>query len=456
VLIPLVGNEFTLPLVKSFTVEAAVRYDRYSDFGSTTNPKISADWEVGYGLTLRGSFGTSFRAPQFQEQATSGPGLINITATGAAAGTIQTCPVIGSVPVPGSSAAQLVGAVGNCPQYIPGLSSGFNPAIRPPDFRLTPETAQNLNLGFEFAPTDPYLNGLDIQMSYWYLRIRNVINNYYGTMNLQSNLLDNPIWEHTFLTPANDPNFAADVKTLLSGPKSSLPITLAPLIQFIADTGNHNIGWNAVNGVDFQANYSRDFGDWGLWNTGVTGTYLIDNKSQGGPGQIVNSLYHTPQAPAPSTATDIGGHLKYRVRLGWASDGWNVTGFMNFLPHFNSNTAALPPACLLIGNTPCNASGLPQFSQYTKQYPTLSSLVPGLYTFDMTIGYNTGDKPAKAYLQNIGIQLNVTNILNKQAPYAYQIAPPGGQQSRAYFAITQGSSLGIDGRVYALTVTKVW
>ncbi len=289
------------------------------------------------------------------------------------------------------------------------------------------------------------------------MRIRNVINNYYGVMNLQSNLTDNPIWEHTFYTPANDPNFAADVRTLLSGPKSTLSITLAPLIQFIADTGNRNIGWNAVNGVDFQASYSKDLGDWGMWNTGVTGTYNIDNKSQGGPGQIVNSLFHTPQAPAPSTATDTGAHLKYRARLGWAGDdGWNVTGFLNFLPHFNSDTPALPPSCFIAGNTPCNANGLPQFSQYTKQYPFLSSLVPGLYTFDLSVGYNTGEKPANTYLQNIGIQVTATNLLNKQAPYAYQIAPPGGGQPRAYFAITQGSSLGIDGRVISVNLTKVW
>ena len=41
--IPIIGKDFTLPLVEALTVEASVRYDHYSDFGPTTNPKISAD-----------------------------------------------------------------------------------------------------------------------------------------------------------------------------------------------------------------------------------------------------------------------------------------------------------------------------------------------------------------------------------------------------------------------------
>jgi hypothetical protein len=154
---------------------------------------------------------------------------------------------------------------------------------------------------------------------------------------------------------------------------------------------------------------------------------------------------------------DTGGTLKYRARLGWVGNsGWNVTGFMNFIPHFNSSTQQLPPACFQIGNTACNASGLPQFAQYTMQYPLLTNVVPGLYTFDLSIGYNTEDRPTNEYLRHIGVQLTVSNILDKQAPYAYQINPPGGAQAHAYFSTTQGTSLGIDGRVFGLLLTKTW
>jgi hypothetical protein len=255
---------------------------------------------------------------------------------------------------------------------------------------------------------------------------------------------------------ANDPNFAQDVATLLNGQKSTLQATLATSILFIADTGNRNIGWQSVNGIDFTASYDLDLGDWGAWNTGVTGTYVMDNKSQGGPGKKVISLYNTPLSQT-SSATDNGGAMKYRARLGWSGDsGWSVTGFMNFIPHFNSDTLQLPPSCFQAGSPACNASGLAAFAQYTKQYSTLTNLVPGLYTFDLNIGYKTGETPTNDYLKNLGFQLNIANILDKQAPYAYQINPPGGAQAHAYYSTTQGTSLGIDGRVFSFVVTKVW
>lgn len=450
--IPLVGGNFTFPLVERLTVDPAVRYDHYSDFGSTTNPKVALNWDVALGFTVRASYGTSFRAATFQEEAQSGPGLINLTSNGTLSGTIQTCPTGATQALPGTVAAVIAPT---CQQYVFGLTSGFNPAIRPQGSTLQPETAVNKDLGFEFAPTWSFLKGLDLQATYWYLRMNNIIENYFGVAMEQSGELDSTIWTHAFLYPGNDPRFTQDVATLLNGAHSTISPTLATYIQYIADTGNNNIGWQSVNGVDFSASYDYDAGVYGAWNTGVTGTYIMDNKSQGGPGQIVNSLFTTPQSPT-SPATDSGGRLKYRARLGWANDtGLSIIGFLNFIPHFNSDTAVLPPSCFIQGNPTCASYG-PQFAQYTGQFPLLSNYVPGIYTFDLSVGYNTQDWPANDYLKHVDIRINVNNILDKQAPYAYQINPPGGAQVHAYFSTTQGSSLGIDGRVILLTLSKSW
>jgi outer membrane receptor protein involved in Fe transport len=86
-------------------------------------------------------------------------------------------------------------------------------------------------------------------------------------------------------------------------------------------------------------------------------------------------------------------------------------------------------------------------------------VVPGLYTFDLSIGYNTGEKPKNSYLKNVNLQLNIINILDKQAPYAYQINPPGGAQVHAYYTTTPGQGfqpLGIDGRTIMATISKQW
>jgi vitamin B12 transporter len=46
---------------------AGFRYDHDDRFGSDTNPRISASYELGGGAKLRGSFGTGFRAPLLGE-----------------------------------------------------------------------------------------------------------------------------------------------------------------------------------------------------------------------------------------------------------------------------------------------------------------------------------------------------------------------------------------------------
>ena len=61
--IPVVGKGNAIPLVQALEIDAAVRYDHYSDFGDTTNPKVGVTWKVDDDLKLRGSWGTSFRAP---------------------------------------------------------------------------------------------------------------------------------------------------------------------------------------------------------------------------------------------------------------------------------------------------------------------------------------------------------------------------------------------------------
>lgn len=47
---------------------SGVRYDRYSDFGSTVNPRLALVWATKYNLTTKLLYGRAFRAPSFSEQ----------------------------------------------------------------------------------------------------------------------------------------------------------------------------------------------------------------------------------------------------------------------------------------------------------------------------------------------------------------------------------------------------
>jgi iron complex outermembrane receptor protein len=58
-------------LAKGFEVQAAVRHERYSDFGSKTVPGIGAKWAVSPAFLLRTSFSKGFRAPTLPENSKS-------------------------------------------------------------------------------------------------------------------------------------------------------------------------------------------------------------------------------------------------------------------------------------------------------------------------------------------------------------------------------------------------
>ncbi|WP_407352477.1 TonB-dependent receptor plug domain-containing protein [Luteimonas sp. R10] len=55
--------EWLFPIVDTFDVTLAARYDSYSDYGSDISPKVSLRWQPLDNLTFRGSVGEGFRAP---------------------------------------------------------------------------------------------------------------------------------------------------------------------------------------------------------------------------------------------------------------------------------------------------------------------------------------------------------------------------------------------------------
>ena len=55
-----VFTELQLPVLKGVDVQLAVRHDRYSDFRSTTNPKVGVRWQLMPQLVLRGSYSRGF------------------------------------------------------------------------------------------------------------------------------------------------------------------------------------------------------------------------------------------------------------------------------------------------------------------------------------------------------------------------------------------------------------
>jgi iron complex outermembrane receptor protein len=69
-------------ITKSFLLSGAVRYENYSDFGSTINGKLASRLKLTDKINLRGSISTGFRAPSLA-QVYYGLHFTNISASGA-------------------------------------------------------------------------------------------------------------------------------------------------------------------------------------------------------------------------------------------------------------------------------------------------------------------------------------------------------------------------------------
>jgi hypothetical protein len=52
--VPVFGPGNAMPFFERLELNAAVRYDKYSDVGSTTNPKFGINWSPIDAITLRG------------------------------------------------------------------------------------------------------------------------------------------------------------------------------------------------------------------------------------------------------------------------------------------------------------------------------------------------------------------------------------------------------------------
>ncbi len=460
--VPVIGDNNKLPFVERLQVEGSVRYDHYSDFGGTTNPKVSADWLVGDGFKLTGAWGTSFRAPSFQEAGSISGATIQAVNQPAGAGSnnYATCPATNQPAVAGSTAALIDPNCTAALQFPGGINvrngAGLATSFRGPGFVLEPEKAQNVSAGFDFAPEDTILRGLDIQATYYFVRIRNKLQPCDVTA---ASRLSDPLFNACYVTAVNNPNFQAEVLALLSNVRSQLPgLQVATNIAFIADAATRNIGWQSTDGVDFNASYDYDAGDLGAWNTGITGNYILDNKSVVVEGQDPVSLYTTIQ----NGTRNSGGHLRYRARLGWAGgpdSAYSATLFMDYIPAAGAATTAgtvqgngspVAPLCFLQGNTPCNANGLAQFAMYSGQVPILNNVIPSVYLFDLSLGYRTGDTPANAYLKNIGFQVTINNLLNRKPPFQYSVAT-SSNTPHAFF-----NGVSADQRYITFTLTKAW
>lgn len=165
-----------LPGAKLLSVDLASRYSKYSTFGSTTNSKFGIQWKPIDDLMFRGSISEGFRSPTindlyggqsqtFDSYTDPCDSRFGAVASGNA-NAIAACRAAGLAPgfVQTDSAGKPVSAADS--QSTTPFLSGSNE-------KLKPETSLSKTLGFVYSPS--YVDGLNLSLDWYNIRITNVI-----------------------------------------------------------------------------------------------------------------------------------------------------------------------------------------------------------------------------------------------------------------------------------------
>jgi iron complex outermembrane recepter protein len=272
--VPVVGAGNRMTALYALNLSASVRYDKYNDFGDTTNPKFGLTYQPVDWVALRGTWGEAFNAPTPPDEigATNGPRIRIIPST---------LPV-GFVPPPLTPPRTYTSII---------LDQAAVAGLRP-------QTSKDWSFGFNLRP--PVAPGLVVDASYYHIDLKDLVNSPIGGTS-QSFFAAYPSLFPLLPTPATVASYLATNPT--TGPAIAATLVSSNLVvSSIIDNRSRNLGDAELEGIDFQITYAHptDFGS-------------ID-ASLAGNKQLKLNTMPSPTVAASSTPVDaLVGQSDLRV-----------------------------------------------------------------------------------------------------------------------------------------------
>jgi len=218
--------ELLVPVVKNLDVTLAIRKDKYSGIGSTTNPKISFRYQPMPELLFRGSYNEGFRAPSFNQLFN---GLTESPYAGKDLVDPARCPT-------GLVDATRPGCEAINPVYVTGGKRN-----------LGPETAKQGTVGIVIEPTSWFSANADL----WEIRKENTIDSFSITTMVQNYNL----FEEQFIRDASGNIIIVDQRWV-------------------------NAGERITRGLELGARMNGKFSTGSSWTLGIDGSRLLEKKSR--------------------------------------------------------------------------------------------------------------------------------------------------------------------------------
>ena len=365
--VPIVGASNAKPGIRELSLDAAVRYDHYSDFGGTTNPKFGLTWSISEDLTLRGSWGKSFRAPGLQDL---NPGVFSVV--------VQTF-------FPNTS--------GN--PAISNVFPGFTDVI----FRLggnenlQPERGKTWSAGFDLTPR--FIEGLKLSATYYNITYSNELTGLpFGAFLLNP---ANAALYSSYVIPIHQP------ASCVNGNSATYDPALIPYItnflygastlqnpcdiRVVLDGRTINASSTLQDGLDLTVGYHFATRV-GHFNVGGGINKIFDNTQQLLPGTPVNHALDRLFFPVS---------LRGRANFGWQRGPFSGNLFLNYVGSYLNDQPV----------TVSTASG-----------PLLrpAQRVPSWTTADLNANYQFDEHAGFAPLRGLRASLTVQNVTGRDAP----------------------------------------
>jgi iron complex outermembrane recepter protein len=292
--IPIVGKSNAIPAIQRLTVSAAVRYDNYSDFGSTTNPKYGILWSPVADLDVRASWSTSFRAPGIHELISQSAGLF----------------------VYNWLFASPTGVPDSTPVFV---LFGNNPELKP-------EESTNWSIGLDYQ--SKRLPGAKFSLNYFDIDFRNRI----ITPPFDPGALQRQDIYGSLLTPlSDDAAAAAYLQSIVSSGATFVDLFGfgSSGVRYVYADQQQNAAVVKQSGFDFLAEYSFK-----------VGSNSLDARLN---AAVINEI--ETALTSSSTPTDLvdtySNPLRFRLRadLSWAREGFWVNGAVNYNNAYEDTTA---------------------------------------------------------------------------------------------------------------------
>jgi iron complex outermembrane receptor protein len=284
--------ELDMPITKGLDLDVSDRQDRYSDFGTTNNAKLSVRYQPVDFLTVRGAASTGFRAPSLYQLYS--PAFLTASTGGTMGQGNPFCS-------PGNYNAEWTTTA--CNSQGLGLNGG--------NTNLKPETSQNFDFGVIVSP----IKDMGITLDYYRILLKQVVQPipasaiYSSPTTFPSDIITN---SSGTLTPS------------IAEPKECNPYT-APTCGYILQNFQ-NTGRITTDGLDLSIQYQQHtpIGTFHEDLEGTAITQFLEQQYSSGPSlnlvgnlQIINLLpayrwQHNLKVDWTSPQGTFGGGLSDR------------------------------------------------------------------------------------------------------------------------------------------------